>query len=243
LGTDDNVLGIIDAGTGIRKLGKDIMKSKVPTPNQILIGFTHFHWDHIQGFPFFNPAYHPSHKVSLIALGEDRGIEDLKRIFEVQMQSEYFPVPLRKMAAQFEFLLLEKASEIFNRTRVTAQKHQHPGGAYSYKFERNGKSMVISTDIEHGEQLDKNIIDFARNADLLIHDAQYTKEQLEKHRGWGHSSYDQAMELAKIAKVKQLVLTHHDPDHDDDFLDKMEIYCQERFPGCLLAKEGLEILI
>ena len=243
LGADKGVLGIIDAGTGIRKLGKDIMKSKIPVPKEILIGFTHFHWDHIQGFPFFNPAYHPSHKVSLIALGLDRGIEDLKRIFEVQMQSEYFPVPLRKMSAKFEFLLPESASKIFNRTKVTAQKHQHPGGAYSYKLERNGKSVVICTDIEHGETLDKNIIEFAMDADLLIHDAQYTTEELERHRGWGHSSYDQAIELGKICGVKKLVLTHHDPDHDDDFLDNIEILCQKEFPNCWLAKEEMEIVV
>jgi phosphoribosyl 1,2-cyclic phosphodiesterase len=242
-GTDDFRLGIIDAGTGIRDLGRDLLSRTGLVPKEILIGFTHFHWDHIQGLPFFKPAYDPAFKVRMIALGQDRGIDDLKKVFEVQMRKEYFPVPLDKMGAKFEFVLEEKESDQYNQTRATAVRHSHPGGAYSYKLQQGERKIVISTDIEHGDSLDENIIELARDADLLIHDAQYTSEELEQYRGWGHSSYDQAIEVAERAGVKKLIMTHHDPDHDDDFLSRMEDYCQKRFPACALAREGMEIVI
>ena len=98
-------------------------------------------------------------------------------------------------------------------------------------------------DVEHGKQIDARLVELARGADLLVHDAQYTAEELQKRRGWGHSSFDQAMQLAEMAGVKQLALTHHDPDHDDDFLERIEKLCQERFPNAVLAREGMEISI
>jgi len=103
--------------------------------------------------------------------------------------------------------------------------------------------LVICTDVEHGEQIDPRLVELARGADLLVHDAQYTAEELQKRRGWGHSSFDQAMDLAEMAGVKHLALTHHDPDHDDEFLDRIEKLCRERFPNTVLAREGLEIPI
>ena len=129
------------------------------------------------------------------------------------------------------------------QTVVTAQKHNHPGGAYSFRIERNGKVLVVCTDVEHGEQIDPRLVELARGADLLVHDAQYTAEELQKRRGWGHSSFDQAMQLAEMAGVKRLALTHHDPDHDDEFLLRIEKLCQERFPNTVLAREGMEIPI
>ena len=103
--------------------------------------------------------------------------------------------------------------------------------------------LVVCTDVEHGEQIDPRLVELARGADLLVHDAQYTAEELKKRRGWGHSSFDQAMQLAEMAGVKRLALTHHDPDHDDEFLERIEKLCQERFPNAVLAREGMEIPI
>ena len=215
---------------------------------QIRIAFTHFHWDHIQGFPFFAPAYDPRQKITLLTLGRDQTVTNLREIFEVQMQAEYFPVQLDHMGANFEFLQIADASEHFTginnvETVVTAQRHNHPGGAYSFRIERNGKVLVVCTDVEHGEQIDPRLVELARGADLLVHDAQYTAEELQKRRGWGHSSFDQAMQLAEMAGVKRLALTHHDPDHDDEFLERIEKLCQERFPNAVLAREGMEIPI
>ena len=224
--TDTNRIAIIDAGTGIRNLGRDL-RAIGHKQEQIVIAFTHFHWDHIQGFPFFAPAYDPGQKITLLTLGRDQTVSDLREIFEVQMQSEYFPVQLDHMGANFEFLQIADASKHFTginnvQTMVTAQRHNHPGGAYSFRIERNGKVLVVCTDVEHGEQMDPRLVELARGADLLVHDAQYTAEELQKRRGWGHSSFDQAMQVAEMAGVKRLALTHHDPDHDDEFLQRIE---------------------
>ena len=197
--------------------------------------FTHFHWDHIQGFPFFAQAYDPGQKITLLTLGRDQTVSNLREIFEVQMQAEYFPVQLDHMGADFEFLQIADASKHFTgiknvETVVSAQRHNHPGGAYSFRIERNGKVLVVCTDVEHGEQIDPRLVELAQGADLLVHDAQYTAEELQKRRGWGHSSFDQAMQVAEMAGVKRLALTHHDPEHDDEFLQRIEKLCQRTVP-------------
>ncbi len=245
--TDTNRIAIIDAGTGVRNLGKDL-RAIGHKQDQIVIAFTHFHWDHIQGFPFFAPAYDPSQKITLLTLGRGQTITNLREIFEVQMQSQYFPVQLDHMGASFEFLQIADASKHFSavnnvETVVTALRHNHPGGAYTFRIERGGKVLVVCTDVEHEEQMDPQLVELARGADLLVHDAQYTADELQKHRGWGHSSFDQALQFAEMAGAKCLALTHHDPEHDDEFLQRIEKLCQERFPNSVLARQGMEIAI
>lgn len=236
-------IGIIDAGTGIRHLGKHIMQDETLRERPIVIAFTHFHWDHIQGLPFFEPAYVKGRKIAMLALGRDRPIDDLERVFSVPMQREYFPVQLCDMGANFEFLLPNEDIRFFPAAVVTARKHQHPGSAYSYRLTRGGKSIVFCTDIEHGTDLDPDIVDFCRGADLLLHDAQYTPDELANRRGWGHSSYLQAIECARLAGVKKLVLTHHDPDHNDSFLAEIETRSKELFPNCVLARENMTLVV
>ncbi|MEN7549665.1 MBL fold metallo-hydrolase [Rapidithrix thailandica] len=240
---DSDAIGIFDAGTGIRDLGKDLVNAPGALPKDIFLTFSHFHWDHIQGFPFFAPAYIPQQSITLLAMGEKRATTNLKEIFENQMQEAFFPVKLNEMGANFHFTFFQSGSAILGKAHLKAIPHQHPGGAYSYRVDQGNKSVVICTDIEHGPSIDQNIVEFARNADLLIHDAQFTQEELRTKSGWGHSSYEQAIEVARQAGVKQLVMTHHDPDHDDQFLKKIEVQCQKLFPNCLLAKEKMEIEI
>jgi phosphoribosyl 1,2-cyclic phosphodiesterase len=245
--TDTNRIAIIDAGTGVRNLGKDL-RVIGHKQDQIVIAFTHFHWDHIQGFPFFAPAYDPSQKLTLLTIGRGQTVTNLREIFEVQMQSQYFPVQLDHMGANFEFLQIADASKHFTavnnvETVVTALRHNHPGGAYTFRIERDGKVLVVCTDVEHEEQMDPQLVELARGADLLVHDAQFTAEELKNRRGWGHSSFDQAMQFAEMAGVKHLALTHHDPEHDDEFLQRIEKLCQERFPNAVLARQGMEIAI
>jgi phosphoribosyl 1,2-cyclic phosphodiesterase len=244
---DMNTITIIDAGTGIRNLGKDLL-AMGHKQERIVIAFSHFHWDHIQGFPFFAPAYDISQTIVILALGRGRDIHNLREIFEVQMQAQYFPVQLDRMGATFEFLQIDKASEYFTSinnttTKVTANRHNHPGGSYGYRIERDGKVLVFCTDIEHGDTVDQNVVELARGADLLEHEAQYTTEELKIKKDWGHSSYEQALQVAEMAGVKRLAITHHDPDHDDVFLRRMEQLCQERFRHCVLARDGMEIEI
>jgi ribonuclease BN (tRNA processing enzyme) len=144
------------------------------------------------------------------------------------------------MGATFAFLETGSPTFEYGLTRVVSYKHNHPGGAYTYRFEHQGKVLVFCTDIEHGERLDPTIVQLATEADLLIHDAQYTPDELRHKKGWGHSSWEQAIEVAKRAGVKQLALTHHDPDHNDEFLLRVEDECQRHFPHVVLAREKME---
>jgi phosphoribosyl 1,2-cyclic phosphodiesterase len=231
---------IIDAGTGIRNLGKEIMSGKVEMGEEINLGFTHFHWDHIQGFPFFAPAYDPVSKIQIATAGK-RKIHNMKDIFSTQMQSIYFPVQLEKMGAQ---ILFEKYhTEVVGKkgALVSIIDVSHPGGCIAARFQLRNKSIVFCTDTEHPNGIDESIVKFSMNADILIHDAQYTDEELKKHKGWGHSSYSQATEVAERSNVKQLIITHHDPDHDDEFLRKMEKKSQERFKDLIFARDNYEL--
>ena len=243
----DKVIVIFDAGTGIRQLGKDIASGKIKLTDYILIHFTHFHWDHIQGLPFFAPAYFKNQKIALFSPHYiNKGPSELKNLFERQMQSEYFPVQLENMGADMRFYTNEEFQNVLNldgNIKFQYRKHNHPGGAYSYRLDGYGKSLVICTDLEHGETIDPEVVKFCKNADVLVHEAQYTDEELIKYRGWGHSSFKQAIEVAERANVKKLYITHHDPDHDDDFLQEIERKCQNRFSNCFLAREGDEVLI
>ncbi len=239
---DNGRIAIIDAGSGIRNLGKDLIKEGF-NQDELFIGFTHFHWDHIQGFPFFIPAYNPNVVINILAMGKGRDIGNLEDIFKGQMKSEYFPVPLEAMGATLNFLQIEKDELKINDTSVRVIKQNHPGGSFGYRIEDKEKIVVVCTDIEHGTSINSDIVEFCKNADLLVHEAQYTNEELQAHRGWGHSSYDQAIEVAERAGVKKLVITHHNPNYNDVFLAKIERECQKRYPNCILAREGMEIIL
>jgi phosphoribosyl 1,2-cyclic phosphodiesterase len=239
-----NRIAIFDAGTGIRNLGKELIQDGI-TQNIINIVFSHFHWDHIQGFPFFAPAYNPRQKIGLLAMGRQGKIDDLRGIFSKQMQEEYFPIQMEHMGAIFEFFTYGDQETIYGANlKAIAQYHQHPGGSYAFRMEDEGVSLVVCTDLEHIDGIDKTIVEFAKNADLLIHDGQYTTEEAAgKFKGWGHSTWEQAAEVARLAQVKRLIITHHDPDHNDDFLDTMQAECQQVFPNSLFAKEGMEVQV
>jgi len=233
---------IFDAGTGIRQLGKDLIASSFEQFDSLPIVLSHTHWDHVQGFPFFGPAYDPRRKIMIAICGRERVGDNLESLFEAQMQSDFFPVPLKKMGAQFTFMqpdVTEYTGLLGNEWRLL--RHNHPGGAYSYRFTEDDKTFVYCTDIEHGAVIDERIVELSKDADLLIHDAQYTPAELKERKGWGHSSWEQAIEVAARAGVKRLALVHHDPEHDDHFLTELEKVCQREFSDCFMAREGQEI--
>jgi len=235
---------VFDAGTGIRRLGNDLAAAGHKQWDNMFIIFSHTHWDHIQGFPFFGPAYDGRRRLTLAIPGRTRKARSLRDIFASQMQDEFFPVPLDKMGAALSFWEPEtdKYSSPFD-VKVTAALHPHPGGAYGYRVEEKGKVLVYCTDVEHGEGIDDGVVALSRGADLLVHDAQYTSEELPQRRGWGHSSWEQAVEVAERAGVKRLALFHHDPERTDLQMRRIEEECRRRFPDSFAAREGLEVVL
>lgn len=160
----------------------------------------------------------------------------------MQMQQNYFAVPLNKMGAKLSFWQTEVADFTApSGVRIGASRHNHPGGAYGYRITEGKKSIVYCTDVEHVNGIDSDVVAFARGADLLIHDAQYTSKELKTKKGWGHSSWEQAVEVAVEARVKKAALFHHDPGHNDAFLSNIEKESQRLFSEAFLAREGLEI--
>jgi len=237
-------IAILDAGTGLRKLGNDLLAQSVEQYDNIFIGLSHTHWDHIQGFPFFKPAYDTRRHFTIAMYGRDRGAFTLASAFETQMQQDYFPVALDKMGAAVIFWQPETPSfTAASGVQVTATEHNHPGRAYGYRITEGDTTLVYCSDVEYVDGIDPNVVLLARDADLLIHDAQYTPEELLQKKGWGHSSWEQAVEVAELAGVRRLALFHHDPEHDDAFLLRLEQECRQRFPDSFFAREGMEISI
>lgn len=242
--SDNDRIAVFDAGTGIRQLGNDLIDEGFEQWDNLFIVLSHTHWDHIQGFPFFKPAYDPRRRITLAIPGRCGDARTLKDIFADQMQNEFFPVPLEKMGAHIRFWEpnIKEYRSPFGVT-ISAIQHPHPGCAYTYRVSGDGKVLVYCTDVEHGEGIDQGVVDISRNADLLIHDAQYTPEELPEKRGWGHSSWTQAVEVAERAGVKRLALFHHDPEHDDEFILEIEKKCRQRFPNSFAAREGMEVAL
>lgn len=235
-------IGILDAGTGIRKLGNDLLAASHEQYDEIIIGLSHTHWDHIQGFPFFKLAIDPRRQITLAICGKDRTIKNLEEIFQTQLQHDFFPVPLDQLGARVTFWQPDVTQYTHPRgVDIVACKHSHPGGAYGYRLTEGNRTLVYCTDVEHRDGIDPNVVDLSKNADLLIHDAQFTPEELKDKKGWGHSSWEQAVEVAEQAGVRKLALFHHDPEHPDAFLFKVEEEVQKRFPKAFLAREGMEI--
>uniref|UniRef100_A0A7C4UB34 MBL fold metallo-hydrolase n=1 Tax=candidate division WOR-3 bacterium TaxID=2052148 RepID=A0A7C4UB34_UNCW3 len=243
--TDDDSLIVIDAGTGIKKLGGYILKKKI---NEIYFFLTHSHWDHIQGFPFFVPAYIKDFKIKIF--GASPTYERFMKIFTGQMKYLYFPVEFKNLSSIITYEKVLKKGSVIKGLKITAMKTIHPLETHSFKFEINNKKFVFMTDNEldsrnlTNEQY-QEFIDFVQNADLLIHDAQYSKEEYNRYIGWGHSTWEKVVEFSNEANVKKVYLTHHDPDKTDEQLDIIEKKAQDysKSTEVFLAREGITIEI
>ena len=239
---DNEQIIILDSGTGIRKLGNDIISQGVEQFDNIYIALSHSHLDHIHGFPFFKPAYDPKRHFTISLCGKGRSDFELGNIFSGQMRRDYFPVPMDDMGAELTFWEPAEANYTARSgIRVKASLHNHSIETYGYRFEEKDKVIAYITDVEHVDGIDPDVVKLAQNADLLIHDAQYTPDELKEKKGWGHSSWEQAVEVAQMADVKRLALFHHDPEHTDEFLFNMESECKKRFDNAFLAIEGQSI--
>jgi phosphoribosyl 1,2-cyclic phosphodiesterase len=236
---NDEVI-VIDGGTGLRYLGMSLMKEFANQKLSLRVLMTHFHWDHIQGIPFFAPLYLPDNQISFYS---DRPAERIQDILEGQMSSPYFPVRFEHMAAKRRFFQIDPELRVGDLTIRTFPMN-HPQGASGYRLERNGAVIVHASDLEHGDKkYERILLDHAQNADVLIYDAQYTPEEYESKQGWGHSTWMEAVRTAKEANVKQLILFHHDPGHEDRFMEQIVQDARKHFENTEAAAQGRQICI
>ncbi|HEX7859168.1 MAG TPA: response regulator [Verrucomicrobiae bacterium] len=262
----DGELLILDAGTGIRNLGNHLQEEFGERPMRMTVLISHTHWDHIQGFPFFAPAYDARNEVRVLAFeGPRKGVE---ATLSIQMESPYFPISMREMPGNIEFEEL-KAME-FNVGKIPAQAQfmNHPGVCVGYKLNTKAGAVVYFPDNElfgrqqntaaahvseerttFARKQDFRLQEFVAGADVVIADAQYDAKEYAEHVGWGHSCVDDVVEMAIAARVKQLFLFHHDPDHSDEQIAQMlagarKLVAEAKSPLIVeAAREGFEIVL
>ena len=228
---------ILDAGTGIRRLGQCLMREAAGAAVEAKIFLTHFHWDHIQGIPFFAPLFCERNRISFLAGATN---QEIREALGGQMGKPYFPIGLSEAGAQTEFVQLESGEAVeVGGVTVRPFPLYHPQGATGYRVEGDGAVIVYATDYEHGvPELDRTFREYAQDADILICDAQYTDEEYEKHRGWGHSTWRNAVAVAREAGAKKVLLFHHDPCHDDETMTRIADEARTQFEDIDAAREG-----
>ena len=252
---------IFDAGTGIRDLGNQLLNEYKSQPVTLHLFISHTHWDHIQGFPFFMPAYNKNFQI--IVYGPPARYKSLKDLFKYQMESDYFPVPLGGLNANIVIQEVREPIRIGD-IRITSYYLNHPAITLAYKIFDGEKTFVYATDNEpyrytfqasrkhplasqYSAELDQKFIDFISGADFIVSEAQYTLKEYRSKIGWGHSPIESIVEFAIKANVKQLALFHHDPAHDDAAVDAIVKHAQkllstqESSMRCFGAAEGMEI--
>ncbi len=226
---------VIDGGTGLRLLGSQLAKER---PGRIDLFFTHTHFDHVVGVPFFQPAYLKDMTVHFWAGHLPEG-QTLKHVLHDMMMAPLFPVPLHYFE-DCEYHDFRPGQEIIlgPGIRITSAPLNHPNGACGYRIEYGGKSICVVTDTEHVPNTpDENVLNLIRGADLMVYDSMFTDEEFPRFTGWGHSTWQEALRLADAADVKRAVVFHHDPNHDDAFMDQIARKASQRRPGTVIAQE------
>lgn len=250
---------VCDGGTGLRELGLDLVARGRPKLSAHLF-FSHMHWDHIQGFPFFVPAYAPDSEIVVYDVGVGKGVEEL---LHGQMRSEYFPVSFNDLGAEIRTRHFENGAVRVGDFDVRSFEQAHPGKSFGYVFELGGKKVVYATDSEldlllanRDESLERldaprrlppALVELVRGADLLIADGQYTDAEYPKKSGWGHARANTVADLAHQAGVKQCAVFHHDPLHTDELVERKIADARARLDAfgsntqLFGAREGLEL--
>jgi phosphoribosyl 1,2-cyclic phosphodiesterase len=231
---------VLDAGTGLFRLGRDLAKKSLPGATMLL---SHSHTDHIVGFPFFAPAWNGKFALTVMAghLNDQGGV---RSVIADSMRDPVFPVQLQHMGAHIKFQdfpageHFRLGSDVMIRTTTL----NHPNGATAYRIEAEGKSVCYVTDTEHKPGTpDEKVLELVRGTDLMIYDSTYTDEEFPTHIGWGHSTWQEALRVGKLAGVKQVALFHHDPDHNDDFMTEIEHQATAADGTCFVAREGMKV--
>ncbi len=235
--TNGGACFILDCGTGARALGAALM-ARTGAPITATVLLSHTHWDHIQGFPFFAPLFVPGNRISVC--GPQGSAGSLREVLSGQMEFTYFPIEIGQLPATITFQELEEGTHEMNGARIVAQYLHHPAMTLGYRIEADDAAVVYLCDHEPfsdtfshdngsprdvesiAHEGDRRHARFMDSAGLAIHDAQYTPEEYPSKKNWGHSSYVYAVDMAAAAGVRQLVLTHHDPSHDDAFIEDVE---------------------
>ncbi len=264
LTTADGALLIFDCGTGAHRLAGHLMaQGRKAIHANILLG--HTHWDHIQGFPFFSPAFVPGNTVAIHGPEGSRG--SLHHVLAGQMEFTYFPVELNQLPAALTYHDLTEGIHIIGGARVATQFLNHPAMTVGYRVEADGVAVVYLVDHEpFSDELwragaeagriesilhegDRRHAKFMADADLVIHDAQYTPEEYAQKKTWGHSTYEYVVRIASAAGVRRVALTHHDPGHDDAFVADIEGRARALASQCgaglevFCAFEGCELVL
>lgn len=229
---------ILDAGTGIRPLGLQLRREGAVDAD---ILFSHTHWDHVNGFPFFAPAFEPDNAFRVFAghLAEEGGIREA---IAGHMHEPMFPVPLDVMRARLKFtdFAAGETLDLGRGLKVRTAPLNHPNGATAYRIDHGGRSVCYVTDTEHVPgRPDERILGLVAGADLVIYDSTYTDAEFPARVGWGHSTWQEGLRLVRRAGARRLVVFHHDPDHDDATMAGIERELAGESDGCVVAREGL----
>jgi len=233
---------ILDAGTGLRLLGERLAAEGSVVGNLLL---THTHFDHINGLPFFAPLFEKKNRLRLWA-GHLQPELTLHEALGQFMAAPLFPVPLKIFAANVSFHDFTAGETIAPQPgiKIRTAPLNHPNKATGYRVDYDGRSICYITDTEHvvGKP-DKNILKLIHQADMVIYDSTYTDEEFARHESWGHSTWQEGARLCDLAGAKQLVIFHHDPDHDDDFMDRVAEQAERQRPGTVVAREGMALTL